>query len=340
MSVLPVLGASVQTVPFGDLDLDQNPSVVTNVTLDGLAMSSNTYTKAETDAKIVELAPAPGNYGVVSNAAMSAAASTNDFLRLTGGTMSGDLFSIVSDIGVRDSVGGFLALRADAAGAFFWYRNGFYGADSPIYRINLPDSAGTIALQSDIPPAVSNVVTKAYVESLGISSEEEDPNVPAWAKAATKPEYTAEEVGATTPEDVIAATNGLFKVDQARESDSYFYGTLWADEIYAVRFGFLFDALDCSYILPKATQGDEEIRLASETYVGRAIAEIDIPEVPSWALQPTKPAYTAAEIGAATPGDVSSAISNTVTPAYIRERMGVRLYVGEDGGIYVHAEEE
>ncbi len=31
------------------------------------------YTKSETDSKIVELAPAPGNYGVVSNAAMSAA---------------------------------------------------------------------------------------------------------------------------------------------------------------------------------------------------------------------------------------------------------------------------
>ncbi len=155
VAALPVLGAEVQTAPLGDLDLDQNPSVVTNVTLDGVAMSSNTYTKAETDAKIVELAPAPGNYGVVSNAAMSAAASTNDFLRLTGGTMSGDLFSIVSDIGVRDTVGGFLALRADAAGAFFWYRDGFYGADSPIYRINLPDSTGTVALRSDLAAAAN-----------------------------------------------------------------------------------------------------------------------------------------------------------------------------------------
>ena len=48
------------------------------------------YTQAETDARIVELSPAaqpPGNYLAVSNAAMSAAAQTNDFLRLTGGTM-------------------------------------------------------------------------------------------------------------------------------------------------------------------------------------------------------------------------------------------------------------
>lgn len=33
---------------------------------------TNTYTKAETDAKIVELAPAPGNYATVSNRAMTA----------------------------------------------------------------------------------------------------------------------------------------------------------------------------------------------------------------------------------------------------------------------------
>ena len=40
---------------------------------------------------IAQVAPAPGNYNAVSNAAMSAAAQTNDFLRLTGGTMTGDL---------------------------------------------------------------------------------------------------------------------------------------------------------------------------------------------------------------------------------------------------------
>lgn len=61
-----------------------------------------------------------------------------------------------------------------------------------------------VAYTDDIPPAVSNTVTKAYIESLGITSEESDPTVPAWAKAAQKPSYTAAEVGATTPGDVTA----------------------------------------------------------------------------------------------------------------------------------------
>ena len=78
------------------------------------------------------------------------------------------------------------------------------GTNYTLFRTN-ETQGSSVAYLADIPPVVTNVITKSYVESLGISSEEEDPNVPAWAKAATKPEYTAEEVGATTPEDVIAA---------------------------------------------------------------------------------------------------------------------------------------
>ena len=56
LSCVTAFGAEVYTAEYNTLDLDTYPSIVTNVTFDGVAMSSNTYTKAETDAKIVELA--------------------------------------------------------------------------------------------------------------------------------------------------------------------------------------------------------------------------------------------------------------------------------------------
>jgi len=104
-------GVTVQTAPKGTIYNDGQ--IVTNVVFDatGLAEVTNVYTKAETEAKIVELAPAPGDYATVSNKAMT-------------------------------------------------------------------------ALQS-------------YTET--------DPTIPGWAKAASKPSYTAAEVGATTPADVTAA---------------------------------------------------------------------------------------------------------------------------------------
>jgi len=56
--------------------------------------------------------------------------------------------------------------------------------------------------------ALSNRVTA--LENAGFLTSETDPNVPAWAKAATKPSYTASEVGALPDTTVIpTATSQL-----------------------------------------------------------------------------------------------------------------------------------
>ena len=43
--------------------------------------------------------------------------------------------------------------------------------------------------------------------------------------------------------------------------------------------------------------------------------------------------------GYCTTGEAAGIASNVVSQAYIRQKLGAYLYVGEDGGIYVHTEE-
>lgn len=89
-SLLPAFCAEVQKTPLGNMDLDANPQVVTGVSFEGLAHETNTYTKAETDAKIVELSPAPGDYETVSNKAMNAVQlTTNKNIFVETGNVSG-----------------------------------------------------------------------------------------------------------------------------------------------------------------------------------------------------------------------------------------------------------
>ena len=70
---LSVLG-TFKAVPnaYGELSWENYDRYVTGGDI------TNYYTKAETESKIVELAPAPGNYSVVSNRAMSAVQTESD----------------------------------------------------------------------------------------------------------------------------------------------------------------------------------------------------------------------------------------------------------------------
>jgi len=90
-----------------------------------------------------------------------------------------------------------LSNRADAKG----YTTITPKATSNI-SINLPSTEGTLALTSQIPANLSAFTNDAgYLTSF----TEEDPTVPAWAKAASKPTYTAAEVGALPDTTVIPA---------------------------------------------------------------------------------------------------------------------------------------
>lgn len=72
---------------------------------------------------------------------------------------------------------------------------------------------------------------------------------------------------------------------------------------------------------------------------------LDVPATSGPALtagdleNPDAPLYQAFDEKASN-GDIPPAVSNIVTTALVRERLGVYLYVGADGGIYVHTNED
>lgn len=109
---------------------------------------------------------------------LSPPTDTSGLLPKSGGTMSGELYMAGSVItfGPRAGLlgGTYVTFSTDGI------ETGASGTPNP-RTFTYPDESGQLALVDDIP------------------------EVAEWAKAATKPTYTASEVGATTPADVTAA---------------------------------------------------------------------------------------------------------------------------------------
>jgi len=201
-AVLPLMGATVQTAPLGDLDLDQNPSVVTNVDLSGLltehqdisgkADKTNTYTKAETDASLGAFA---------STGAVARAATYGTPTRWTDAT--GCVWEVVTDAWIDHETGnifrngtsifpsevtdgemrGYLTYDSNAMGYLGlegegWYYNGENTSGSPStvfpggqdatlldngrFTFGFTNLVGRVALTNDIPD-VSGYATPADV---------------------------------------------------------------------------------------------------------------------------------------------------------------------------------
>lgn len=189
---------------------------------------------------------------------------------------------------------------------------------------------GTLAFKStveksDLESSVQTSLGKA--DSALQSYTETDPTVPAWAKAATKPSYTASEVGAlpdttTIPTKTSQLTNdsGFLtqhqdisgKLDKTGDGSSVTAAFTQASsraniatgEKLSVIFGKIMKWFeDLGSLAFKSTVSKSDLESSVQTSLGKAdtalqsYTETD-PTVPSWAKESTKPSYTASEVGA------------------------------------------
>lgn len=198
------------------------------------------YDKTETEAKIIELAPAPdfstnnaalvetieatapapGDYASVSNAAVHAA--------ITNALQDAELESLSDSVSTLsntklDKTGGTVVGTLGVAGPELPELTVFEvvpSADGSAPTMRFSHAPGVVGLRWKIAQTSDghdNVVMEASNEqgesrrielpfaagTLTLTSD--IPHVHAWALEAQKPTYTASEVGATTPEDVTAA---------------------------------------------------------------------------------------------------------------------------------------
>ncbi|MBQ3808335.1 MAG: hypothetical protein II840_10325 [Kiritimatiellae bacterium] len=213
------------------------------------------------------------------------------------------------------------------------------------HTIWLPAKGGTVALVADVSGATNNLATVAT--SGAYSDLSGKPSIPT----------TAADVGA------LSTNGGTLNGGITVWGDSTFYcNTLSFSDTFKIKF---MNAVMTPYL---EILGDD-IYLPLQS--GTLALTSDIPTSMAWGAITSKPttlsgygitdalkadfstltnnaAFTSAVAavsppvdlsGYCTTGEAAGIASNVVSQAYIRQKLGVYLYVGEDGGIYVHTEE-
>ena len=180
------------------------------------------YDKTETEAKIVELAPAPGNYAAVSNRAMTALQSYTETDPTVPAWAKAETqplppnYSTISETALQSftetdpTVSSWA--KAPTKPSYAW--NEIVSKPS-LATVATSGSYNDLSNKPTIPTVPTNV--SAFNNDAGYLTgyTESDPTISSWAKQPTKPTYTAEEVGATTAADVyrlVAGTNVVLVV--------------------------------------------------------------------------------------------------------------------------------
>lgn len=163
---------------------------------------------------------------------------------------------------------------------------------------------------------------------------ETDPTVPAWAKAASKPSYTADEVGAMAASErsnysTTAHTHDQYSLTSHTHSQ---YATT-AHTHTAAEVGAMATSERGNY-LTTATTIPTEASIEASGFTKNALTgytETD-PTVPAWAKAASKPSYTAAEVGAM----ATSERSNYSTTAHTHEQYSVTSHTHSQYSLTSH----
>lgn len=159
----------------------------------------------------------------------------------------------------------------------------------------------------------------AFTNDAGYLTAESDPTVPAWAKAAQKPSYTAAEVGATTEQEVSGmiaeaigqinsfdmavvqalptqdiSTHTIYLVPKTGETNDVYDEYIYINSKWEMVGNTQIDLSDYALKSELPTKVSE---LSNDSGYLTSYTETD-PTVPQWAKAATKPSYTAAEVGA------------------------------------------
>lgn len=170
--------------------------------------------------------------------------------------------------------------------------------------------------KSEIPTKVSQLQNdEGYLKSF----TETDPTVPAWAKAAQKPSYTAAEVGAPTVAEMNTAigeavgqinsfdiavvqalptqdisTHTIYLIPKTGETNDVYDEYIYINSKWEMVGNTQIDLSDYALKSELPTKVSE---LSNDSGYLTSYTETD-PTIPQWAKAATKPSYTAAEVGA------------------------------------------
>ena len=170
--------------------------------------------------------------------------------------------------------------------------------------------------KTDLDQSVQTSLGKADTALQGFT--ETDPTVPAWAKASSKPSYTASEVGLGNVGNFKAvstvASQGLSDTEKANARTNIGGGT---------------------YSKPSGGIPKTDLASAVQTSLGKADSALQSetdPTVPAWAKAASKPSYTASEVGLGNVGNFKAVSTVASQGLSDTEKSNARANIGAGTG--------